>query len=208
VIILHAILPCVAFNLKTAGGCPDPLPNLSSSHPPNTTQRCYCGGVSPRRPNAAVLRGETVICVFSLLPGFPGGVLNGGRCAALFPFCVAYFFSRERDEAGPGSRAESGSGLRPGSRTGSGPRSRSGSGSAFFAVGMGRGWELGGGGLISQQPGARIGRTVVGGLSFKNLVFKGGLGNFSFFHAGGKLFFHFLVVFCYLLDSTKPITAG
>ena len=54
----------------------------------------------------------------------------------------------------------------------------------FFPLAWGGGWELCGGGLILQQPGARIGRTLVGGFSFKNFVFKGGLGNFGVFHAG------------------------
>jgi hypothetical protein len=54
----------------------------------------------------------------------------------------------------------------------------------FFCRWQGAGVGTGWGGLIPQQPGARIGRTVVGGLSFKNFVFKGGLGNFSFFSFG------------------------
>ena len=54
----------------------------------------------------------------------------------------------------------------------------------FLSLAWGGGGNWVGGGLISQQPGARIGRTLVGGFSFKNFVFKGGLGNFGFFHAG------------------------
>jgi hypothetical protein len=107
--VLHTVLPGVPFHLKTAGCCPDPLSNLSSSYPPNTTQRCCCGGISPRRPNAVVLRGESVICVFPFWRGFPGRVKTGGRCASLFPFCLAYFCPT----------VGSGSGSKGGSRTGS-----------------------------------------------------------------------------------------
>jgi hypothetical protein len=39
-------------------------------------------------------------------------------------------------------------------------------------------------------------------------VFKGGLGDFCFFHAGSQFFFRFFIYFCYLLYCIKPITAG
>jgi hypothetical protein len=47
--------------------------------------------------------------------------------------------------------------------------------------------------------------------SLENEVFEGGLGNFRFFHTGGKFFFGFLVVFnsvLMVLNQSPPVRAS